>query len=481
MEKKISIMFMLVVAIIMTLLVPLIQYPDIYDCNDLFYHSSETEKVTNLGYVPTWETTYLQYPGSFLLVSITGIITGYDSAMVNTFILHPIIIIFLIIILYIFGLNFTKIAYLVPAFVFVYDLIFLNNAFMFNPQTYGVFLVILAVHSFYKSRSHEKNSMIYSIIFLLSSIVVVISHPLSTIALIFIYTGILLAEIVRDKKISNLRNLTPMIFILVLAVAWISFLASFTFNGFVTSIAKIASFKTLYLSVNKSIGDQTVNFIYAYYNKIVYLSIFLLASYSIIKFRKDKDINLLMGCVLGLGLIILFTAASFSLEWFTRGLLFLLIFLSILAVITLERTLSQKKHFHLLVIIIIIISMPISFSETYSDIYYDNTQTYQLSAVSFAAKYPNANYVASNIQNINLLAYYRPDIRINYYSVIEKGIKSKLLNRLNNSYVAIFSKKEFKWWGIEESSWESINTQLNENKIKVYDNGYYVEYQRPSI
>lgn len=125
--------------------------------------------------------------------------------------------------------------------------------------------------------------------------------------------------------------------------------------------------------------------------------------------------------------------------------------------------------------------MPISFSETYSDIYYDNTQTYQLSAVSFAAKYPNANYVASNIQNINLLAYYRPDIRINYYSVIEKGIKSKLLNRLNNSYVAIFSKKEFKWWGIEESSWESINTQLNENKIKVYDNGYYVEYQRPSI
>ncbi len=305
------------------LLLPFLQGYLTFGRGDVLSHIGYSLDIVNTGHFPAPGVNGENfYPIIHILMSSINQLTGLNLELIAETL--PILFIFFYMIsMYLLSREITKDnrkSILITAFASV--LLFKTENLMLAPSVQAFYLLPFILFLFYKSYSKEKNSIIYSILFVLMLLLIPFFHPgEGSLYLIPLFLGIYLALIIYNRlKIEGTRhiklNRNLINAVLIIFVTWATWFLSF--SSFGQKATKIANW-IIFQSGNTNIDTVSNLLVKANLSTMQFLNL-VLDSYG------QQLIYIFLGLLISLIILIkiFYYKNSVNLEKFTFSILFLI-------------------------------------------------------------------------------------------------------------------------------------------------------------
>lgn len=485
-RKPFYLFLVFVIVLVLFGLYPLGQLPRfvVQSSDDFFYHISISRMIIEQGeLVLIPEEGYTQYPGCQMfvvaLIEILGLNVRLDAAY---FALVLDIVLNLTIATCIFILA-RKIlgesGYIVPIVYLIGNTAIGSTVNLFGPSKFGFCLYLIALLMMAKMIDSKITNIrpLVSLI-ILTSVAVIISHPISAVFLVSTLVGL---SIVTSMSIGKaLKARVSLILAFLVVILWLSWWAFFATPNFIITVDLLTRLFSAGASMNlpslTSTGAFLSQLVYVYSRALYgFVGIAALLGLIILKRKWPHPSLFFIAIGLGTGVAGVFSIAMAGGTWGDRFILFGYLPLTGLAVFGITRFKRMSRIF----VLILILCLPLTFILHHRADFYTTVHKWDITPCEFLQAYKTPRQSSSgNPWALSIYSYFVYTLRHNrsrspfghiyvrsWRDSVYKSYSGQVAGHILTDY-----------WQTSDSLGEIVRTYIGIETNKIYDNGFVEMY-----
>lgn len=502
-DEKSTIAYTISVFLVLNISYFLAQYPTLAYW-DYYMHGKTANQILEVGRIPSAGTTYFSYPGAFLLTSYLALILNIDVLGAEFLLFVVFQVLSLLILCTLFP---RKLDLKVKAFgILLVSFTVLMFYRHFCPANYALMLFLLAIKQIF--RNYRSKSKKNTVIIMIISFTIILSHPLTSIFLLSAFAVLIIADLMRRPRMHGRNSIRIMFMsVTVFFFAWHIYnainplqetLIQF-YNSFILHEEAPALTEHINVPLSRWLAEASqITLLISIFKWLTYITLLFWGVICFWKWRQRFAIQLLayIGCAILLAGLI-FTVLP--IPWLERIILPSLI-VAILTILQGLKESGKKIKFHYLALITILLIPSFAATHPPFQIYSFHPYEYsmfvhewEITSLSFLnatspknSRTLNSLIIASDFQTIIIYSYFDPLSRQNYVSCGSNFTAISVKNPLifDGNYIIRSKRQEitsFSAQNLNMNFWLELDQKMNDLPYisKVYDNKYSYVFFRP--
>ncbi len=407
---------------------------------DTWIHGSGVQSILDTGHLTTADLNYLNYPASFIFLSIITTLTGLSLTSVLYVLPIALVILFFLFMIYSFYQIIGNPRIVIVA-TLIYGLSTYYLIFSLTPAIFGwllffLFIALLAKQIYAYGQLPSPNLRSFFILIILVLLTIGMTHPVTQAITLLttLLVSIFLQKFLQHRKIS-------IVFVLLVAIvfaSWAILFGSQYYSGILKNFDSTLSAATSSLSNSKpatllssGVPSEISNLIL--YRRALYIIVIVTSILGFLTYRKKRSSTTILLLAMTVSGLLLGSLTLFGALPIERSIQLAFIPLSIFSAVLL----LKNKKIGAILIVFLVATIPLNFAGYYWDEPFSQTHNWEISSAQFIAQNFHGD-VLSDYKEHLLMTYYNGSFRTVHAGVSQGGYGGAV-NIYNATYIHEYS------------------------------------------